>query len=219
MQYQKCMVPIKIDCECGQRYAFEVEPLNGRMPSAIACPTCGADGTDAANDSISRQLSPTVPIISPILQPAPVAEPAPLPAQSISSASHRRPDPRLGLVSREQAEHEARAKAMWGDSREQIISYLMVQGFNHPEAMDMADDLFKERAAAVRSNGMGKMIKGGGLIGVAALLAVGQLAVGFVSTKLMGVAVLAAVFGAYLIIRGLLMVLAPKSEGGDVADQ
>lgn len=216
------MVPIKIDCECGQRYAFEVEPLNGKMPSAVTCPCCGADGTPAANDSISRQLFPTKPVTQPILQPIPVEEPA-VPAQSpthsMSSASQRRPDPRLGLVSREQAEHEARAKAMWGDSREQIISYLMVQGFSHPEAIDMADDLFKERASAVRSNGISKMIKGGGLIGVAALIAIGQVVAGFFSTKLMGIAVLAAVYGAYLIIRGLLMVLAPKSEGGDVADQ
>ena len=40
---------IKIDCPCGTRYGFDVEPENGRMPTTVACPTCGADGTDAAN--------------------------------------------------------------------------------------------------------------------------------------------------------------------------
>ena len=43
------MVSVKIDCGCGQRYSLDVEPLSGRMPSAVACPVCGADGTDASN--------------------------------------------------------------------------------------------------------------------------------------------------------------------------
>src|ERR1043165_1629377 len=38
-------LPIKVLCGCGQKYAFEVEPVNGRMPSRVACPVCGADGT------------------------------------------------------------------------------------------------------------------------------------------------------------------------------
>jgi hypothetical protein len=50
------MVPVKIECECGQNYAFDVEPVNGKMPSAVACPGCGADGTPAANDFIAQQF-------------------------------------------------------------------------------------------------------------------------------------------------------------------
>ncbi|MDB6024714.1 MAG: Pyrrolo-quinoline quinone [Verrucomicrobiales bacterium] len=51
------MVPVKIECGCGQRYAFDVEPVNGRMPSSITCPSCGADGTAAANEAITYMLS------------------------------------------------------------------------------------------------------------------------------------------------------------------
>ena len=40
---------IKIECDCGTRYKFEVEPVNGRMPAEAKCPSCGADGTEAAN--------------------------------------------------------------------------------------------------------------------------------------------------------------------------
>jgi hypothetical protein len=47
------MIPIEIQCGCGQKYAFEVEPVGGRMPSAVACPACGADGTAAANAIIA----------------------------------------------------------------------------------------------------------------------------------------------------------------------
>lgn len=51
------MIPIKIQCGCGQRYAFEVEPVNGQMGTAVACPVCGTDGTAAANEAISQALT------------------------------------------------------------------------------------------------------------------------------------------------------------------
>ncbi|MDR3457276.1 MAG: hypothetical protein P4N60_07510 [Verrucomicrobiae bacterium] len=51
------MIPIKIQCGCGQRYAFNVEPICGRMPSQIACPVCGSDGTIAANEVIAYDLA------------------------------------------------------------------------------------------------------------------------------------------------------------------
>ncbi|HXT12373.1 MAG TPA: hypothetical protein VN873_12485 [Candidatus Angelobacter sp.] len=50
------MIPIKIQCGCGQKYAFEVEPVNGQMAAAIACPVCGADGTTDANQMIAQTL-------------------------------------------------------------------------------------------------------------------------------------------------------------------
>jgi hypothetical protein len=51
------MIPIKIQCGCGQKYAFDVEPVNGRMSSAVACPVCGADGTAAADAVIAQTLT------------------------------------------------------------------------------------------------------------------------------------------------------------------
>lgn len=39
------------------RFAFDVEPVNGRMPSAVACPACGTNGTDAANEIIAQRLA------------------------------------------------------------------------------------------------------------------------------------------------------------------
>jgi hypothetical protein len=50
------MVPIKIICHCGQKYAFDVQPEGGRMPVAVNCPVCGRDGTIAANESIRKML-------------------------------------------------------------------------------------------------------------------------------------------------------------------
>jgi hypothetical protein len=51
------MMPVKIQCGCGQRYVFDIEPFCGRMPFPVACPVCGADGTYAANEVIAFNLA------------------------------------------------------------------------------------------------------------------------------------------------------------------
>ena len=51
------MIEIKVPCGCGTSYKFDVEPVNGRMPSTVDCPSCGADGTGTANE-ILRQRTP-----------------------------------------------------------------------------------------------------------------------------------------------------------------
>jgi hypothetical protein len=48
---------VKIQCGCGQRYIFDVEPDNGHMPTTVACPVCGTDGTAAANAAIAQALA------------------------------------------------------------------------------------------------------------------------------------------------------------------
>jgi uncharacterized protein YxjI len=45
---------IKIQCECGTRFKFDVEPVDGRMPSAVQCPSCGRDATPAADQQIAQ---------------------------------------------------------------------------------------------------------------------------------------------------------------------
>jgi uncharacterized protein YxjI len=44
------MVEIKVLCGCGTKFKFDVEPVQGRMPSVVNCPACGADGTSIANE-------------------------------------------------------------------------------------------------------------------------------------------------------------------------
>ena len=81
------MIPIKVQCACGQRYAFDVEPVNGRMPAPVACPVCGADGTADANEIIAQTLGGQ-PAVKPaagvrIHAPAPVARSVPPPVPPI----------------------------------------------------------------------------------------------------------------------------------------
>jgi hypothetical protein len=66
------MVNIKIICGCGQKYAFDVYPLNGQMPASVQCPVCGMDGTAAANEIMARTLGAQPQPIKLSLQPAPV---------------------------------------------------------------------------------------------------------------------------------------------------
>jgi hypothetical protein len=50
---------IKIQCPCGAKYSFEVEPVEGQMPYAVNCPVCGAEGTEMANELIAAQEPPS----------------------------------------------------------------------------------------------------------------------------------------------------------------
>src|SRR6185503_5617187 len=60
---------IKIFCNCGAKYKFDVEPVNGQMPRAVVCPVCGVDGTAQANQIIRQNQ--TAPVAEPLGVPAP----------------------------------------------------------------------------------------------------------------------------------------------------
>jgi hypothetical protein len=141
------------------------------------------------------------------------------PTSGACAPTAHRPDPRLGLVDRTQAEHEARAKAMWGDTKEQVVSYLMIQGFTISEATELATKLFKERAAAVRSNGIRKIIIGIGLMCVPVIALLIFLSIGVIPMKLFALTIMVGLYGFWLLLNGILMAVAPKSERGDVANQ
>lgn len=84
------MMTIKIGCSCGQNYAFDVEPVNGRMPASVACPVCGVDGTAAANEFIAQSSPPSPPPQSgPAVVTLSGAQGAALLAKHIAGASRR----------------------------------------------------------------------------------------------------------------------------------
>jgi hypothetical protein len=62
------MTEVKVLCGCGQKFKFDVEPVNGRMPFSVNCPICGIDGTPAANAILSQ----FVPVGTMTSAPAPV---------------------------------------------------------------------------------------------------------------------------------------------------
>jgi hypothetical protein len=64
---------IKVGCNCGQNYKFDVEPVHARMPVKVACPGCGVDGTEAANQYLAQQFpnQPPIPVAMRVQPAAP----------------------------------------------------------------------------------------------------------------------------------------------------
>jgi len=86
-------IPIKIQCGCGQRYGFDFELIAGRLPSGVACPVCGADGTAAAREAVVPSLA---------TQPAPSAVATATAAKASSnvlSTAQKGPKSILGRIS------------------------------------------------------------------------------------------------------------------------
>src|SRR5688500_8617076 len=71
---------IKILCDCDTKFAFDIEPINGRMPSPIACPGCGRDATATANQIIAEQLALRGVVPAPQSGPVPIFDDPPVSA-------------------------------------------------------------------------------------------------------------------------------------------
>jgi hypothetical protein len=52
------VMDVVVPCDCGTRFSFAVEPVNGRLPEGaeLLCPNCGKDGVPLANRVISEDL-------------------------------------------------------------------------------------------------------------------------------------------------------------------
>jgi hypothetical protein len=229
------MIAVKVQCDCGQRYAFDVEPVGGVLSSSVACPACGADGTAAANAFIaekvrgqpaaapassagvvrlSAQSAVTVSPVPPATQGQGGLRVSAAPAQTEASSAapgHRH-------VDRARAENEARAKVLWGDEAKDVATFLRSQGLSFEEANSMVQSLFAERAKTVRAEGFKKMLIGGALILLPIVFFLANLASGRIYVRPLALTVMAGFYGLYQLVKGLFMFIAPKSESGDVFD-
>jgi hypothetical protein len=98
------MMELKIVCQCGQKYKFDVEPVGGRMPFTVKCPVCNTDGTATANTKLAEHFRfvpppphPTAPppvAMSAAATPPPFVAPAPVAAAAPSPPA---PAPMAGL--------------------------------------------------------------------------------------------------------------------------
>ena len=224
------MIAIKVQCGCGQKYAFETEPVDGQMNSAVACPACGADGTVAANSAIAQSLAaaPRIDTAPQTMPPTDSAAPSgsslrlsSAPANTSTATPRTRQASALNLpqMDRSQAEHEARAKISWGDAPEDVVKFLMLHGFAAAEASAMVNEMFLERATTIRQNGIGKIIKGSLAISVPIITALVFLAIGIFFVKIFAVTVMVGLWGLWQVFKGIFMVVSPKTEHGDVAEQ
>ena len=211
------MIPIKIQCSCGQKYAFEVEAPAGVMPYPVVCPICGTDGKPAANLAITQHL-PVQTAGTPPPLPVRAAQPPPPPLSSPSSTVRRNA---AGIPQKEPAQVviEAKAKISWGDTPDEVIKFMMMHGFTVDEARSQVNEMFNDRAATIRKTGFGKMVMSVPLMCVplGALVVFHQI--GVFSAKLFGLALMVGLYGVWLLIKGSIMFVSPKSESGDVAEK
>lgn len=122
-------------------------------------------------------------------------------------------------ANRAQAEHEARAKIMWGDAPEEVIKYLRLQGLSAEEASELVQPLLKERAVTVRSNGIRNMVIGSLMACVPIVAFFIFMSMKFIPTKIFALTIMVGLYGVYKLFNGIFMFVAPKSEPGDVGEQ
>jgi hypothetical protein len=55
---------LKVVCDCGQKFKFDVEPANGEMPFTVNCPSCGVDRTAEANVLLLQTAPAAEPVVA-----------------------------------------------------------------------------------------------------------------------------------------------------------
>jgi hypothetical protein len=123
-----------------------------------------------------------------------------------------------------QAETEARAKIIWGESPESVMVFLRSEGHSPYEAQELVESFLQERQDSLRQEGFKKLAWGASLF-IAALVA------GFVvleilpnnhietSGKIVGMIFLLGAYGAWKLIDGAMLILSPGSTRGDLANR
>jgi len=81
------MRELKVQCDCGQKFKFDVEPVNNQMPFRVNCPLCGKDGTDKANTLLAQEGYPAAPAPSAMVPPPSPVPPAAQPSLRINAAA------------------------------------------------------------------------------------------------------------------------------------
>jgi len=70
---------VKIQCNCGAKYAFDVTPDLLANPIKLVCPSCGLDLSDSINQLVQRELAQNPP---PVPKPVSIPVPVPIPASA-----------------------------------------------------------------------------------------------------------------------------------------
>jgi len=122
-------------------------------------------------------------------------------------------------VDRNQAEIEARAKISWGDPPQEVVKYLMIQGFSYEEAAPLVDAMYQERTATIRRTGIVRVVVGLGLMATPVIAWFVMSSMPVFSYKLFALPVMAGACGIWMLIKGIFMIVSPTSESGDVADK
>lgn len=116
------------------------------------------------------------------------------------------------------AKTEARAKTIWGEPQEQVSAFLQQNGFTETEVGELLAEWNQERVDAIRSSGIKKITIGALLIPLPFIAYFVFMAIGYMQKNIFGLTCVAAMFGTWKLIDGLHLILAPRSERGDISN-
>ena len=127
------MIYVKIMCRCGQKYAFDVMPVNYQMPAKVKCPVCHTDGTPAANEILAQKLmgqSPRSPAANSAPVPAVVKIPSIYDAPAVAGTGTANDEWRRRALEAEARAEQAQAalKASLSPQLAQSLKEAVVQG-------------------------------------------------------------------------------------------
>jgi hypothetical protein len=183
------------------------------------------DGTDAANAAVAQSVPQPQPEPT-VLRPTSLRVAVPTGSEQTTtfaplarSVARRSALTLPGQVDRVQARHEARAKISWGDAPQSVIGYLRTQGFSREDASELVEELFQERTALMRRRGIMKIITGAALICLPFVTFFIFMLMGIIFLKILAVTIMLGCWGLYMLIKGICMTVAPKSQSGDVFEQ
>jgi hypothetical protein len=119
---------------------------------------------------------------------------------------------------------EAKARIIWGDEPESVRSYLISNGMSDAEANVKIRELTMERNAEIRKVGLRDVLVGMVLIGAAgaffySILASSHLpSVSGTRGKAYGILVIAAVYGLWRLMNGIVRLVRPISDHESIPD-
>jgi hypothetical protein len=108
---------------------------------------------------------------------------------------------------------------MWGDSREEVIAFMVVAGIGRPEATEFVDGVVSERAQSIRGSGLRRICIGIPLICLPVIVWFSISSMSSIRARGFGVTILIGLYGIWSLVTGLMMLIAPKTEPGDVAEK
>jgi hypothetical protein len=112
---------------------------------------------------------------------------------------------------------EARAKVIWGESREAVFAYLQANGLGDLEAGRLLDSLFGERAAEIRREGFKRMAVG------CALMACSVAGYyfhreGMLSHKAFSATLVVGAWGLWKVVGGFWTVQGARRQRGEISN-
>lgn len=121
-------------------------------------------------------------------------------------------------MTHEEARIEARAKIIWGETRESVSLFLRARDYGEKETAALLAELDQERSATIRSSGIKKLTMGALLVLIPVIAYLFFMTIGVIYIKIFAATLVAGGFGLWKMIGGLSMLLAPRSEKGDLSN-